>query len=122
MTEIITCEATRHGRTWVAHVPAHDVYGSGRTLGIVREDVREGLAAFGVTGEVEITPVMPELEALRSAEAAYEQALAAAVTALRLRKAPLRDIAEATRVTTPRVKRLLTKEIQSDQREEGESS
>ncbi|MFD8609520.1 hypothetical protein [Streptomyces sp. NPDC059631] len=107
MTESIECPATRRGRTWVAHASEHGVYGSGRTLRLVRESVEKGLALVGVTREVKITPVMPELEQLRAADDARAAALAKAVKALAVRRATPRDIADATGVPVRRVKQLL---------------
>ncbi|MFJ4342659.1 hypothetical protein [Streptomyces sp. NPDC088915] len=107
MSEVIECRAVRRGRLWVAHEPEHGVYGSGRTLRLVRESVEGGLAAVGVTAEVTITAVTPELEKLRAVEEARTAALIEAVKALALRKATLRDIAEATGVPAAHVKRLL---------------
>ncbi|MEU0691564.1 hypothetical protein [Streptomyces uncialis] len=107
MTEAIECRATRRGRVWVAHVPEHGVFGHGRTLTTVRENIVQGLALVGVNAEVTITADAPELETLRSARAAYKAALAEAVDALALRRAPLRDIAQATETPVPSVKRLL---------------
>ncbi|MFJ1742502.1 hypothetical protein ACIOG4_27985 [Streptomyces microflavus] len=108
MSETITCDATRRGRTWVTHVARHGVYGQGRTLKAVRADTEQGLALVGVTAEVEITPTTPELEQLRSAEAARTEALTAAVLALSLRRVSLRDIAAATGETIRQVKLILT--------------
>ncbi|MGW2984090.1 hypothetical protein [Streptomyces goshikiensis] len=107
MSEVIECRATRRGRTWVVHIREHGVYGSGRTLRLVRANVEEGLALVGVTPAVKITPETPELERLRAADDARTAALAEAVKALALRRATLRDIADATRVPVARVKQLL---------------
>ncbi|MFI8459139.1 hypothetical protein [Kitasatospora sp. NPDC085464] len=109
MSDSIECEAVRRGRTWVVHVPEHDVYGHGRTLKAARENTEEGLALVGVTAPVTITAVTPELEHLRSAEAAYEAALGEAVAALLLRRTTLGDIAQATGVPPSRVKRILAR-------------
>ncbi|MGW0673558.1 hypothetical protein [Streptomyces sp. NPDC002746] len=91
----------------MAYEPEHGVYGSGRTLKLVRASVEGGLAAVGVSAEVKIAPVTPELETLRTAENAHMAALANAVKALALRQATLRDIAEATGAPVAQVKRLL---------------
>lgn len=107
MSEIIECRAIRRGRTWVAHAIEHGVYGSGRTLRLARASVEEGLALAGLTSEVEIVPVTPELEKLRAADDARTAALIEAVKALALRRATLRDIAEATGEPMAYVKRLL---------------
>lgn len=107
MSANIECTATRRGRDWVVHAPVYGVYGHGRTLKAAHFDIAEGLALLGVTAEVAITPMMPELEALRSAEAAYATALSEAVKALSLRRATLGDIALTVGVPTRRVKLLL---------------
>lgn len=107
MSEVIECQASRRGRTWVAHVAEHGVYGSGRTLRLVRASVKEGLALVGVTTAVQVTPVTPELERLRAAEDTVAAAMAEAVKALALRRATLRDIADATGMPVRRVKQLL---------------
>lgn len=110
MSETIECRASRRGRTWVVHVPEYGVYGHGRTLKAARENTEEGLALVGVTGEVTLIPVTPELEKLRSVENAYTAALIEAVAALALRRTALSDIALATGVPTKRVKRLLAEQ------------
>ncbi|MFD7860387.1 hypothetical protein ACFV6B_39950 [Streptomyces microflavus] len=107
MSKIIECRASRRGQTWVAHVADHGVYGSGRTLRLVRASVEDGLALAGLTSKVEIVPVTPELERLRAADDARAVALIEAVKALALRRATLRDIAEATGEPMAYVKRLL---------------
>lgn len=107
MSETIACRASRHGRTWVAHVPEYGVYGHGRNLKAVRENTVQGLALVGVTAEVTITPATPELEKLRSIKDAYTTALSEAAAALALRRTTLRDIALATGVPAKRVKQLL---------------
>ncbi|MEU3907947.1 hypothetical protein AB0F20_29755 [Streptomyces goshikiensis] len=104
MNTTVECQAVRRGRTWVVHVPEHGVYGCGRTLKAVRENTEQGLALVGASVQAAITPVTPELEALRSAEAAYAAALGKAVAALALRRTTLRDMAEATGVPVSRVK------------------
>ncbi|QIS23717.1 hypothetical protein [Nocardia terpenica] len=107
MSESIQCQATRRGRAWVAHIPEHGVYGYGRTLKAVRESIEAGLAHVGVTAEVTVIAVTPELKNLRSAKDAYTAALREAVVALALRSTTRRDIALATEVPTKRVKALL---------------
>ncbi|MGW0895750.1 hypothetical protein ACWD0G_01950 [Streptomyces goshikiensis] len=107
MSKTIECLATRRGRMWVAYEPEHGVYGSGRTLRLVRASVEGGLVAAGVTAEVKVTPAMPELEKLRAAEELHTAALAIAVKALALRRATLSDIAEAVGVPVARVRQLL---------------
>ncbi|MEU9735202.1 hypothetical protein [Streptomyces sp. NPDC048002] len=107
MSEVIEGKATRRGRTWVVHIPEHEVYGHGRTLRAAGENTAAGLRLVGVTAEVAITPVTPELERLRSDEDAYEAALSETVAALALRRTTLRDISVAVRVPTTRVKLLL---------------
>lgn len=107
MNENIECRATRRGRTWVVHVPGHEVYGHGRTLKAVHENTVRGLALLNVAADITITPVTPELEALRDTEARHMAALRDAVTALALRRTTLRDIASATGVPTTHVKRIL---------------
>ncbi|MEW2434293.1 hypothetical protein AB0952_08930 [Streptomyces caniferus] len=107
MSETIECQANRRGRTWVVHLPEHGVYGHGRTLKAVGENVTKGLALVGVTAGVTITPVTPELEKLRALKDAYTLALSEAVTALALRRTTLRDIALATSTPTTKVKLLL---------------
>lgn len=107
MSVTIHCRATRHGRTWVVHIPEHRVYGHGRTLKAAHENTRQGLELVGVTVEIMITPMTPELENLRSLEIAYTAALGEAVAVLALRRTTLRDIVLATRVPTTRVKQLL---------------
>ncbi|KZM71102.1 hypothetical protein [Nocardia terpenica] len=107
MSESIECQATRRGRAWVAHVPKYGVYGYGRTLKAVRENIVDGLAYVGVTAEVAVIAVTPELERLRSVEAAYKTALREAVAALALRSITPRDIALATGTPTKRVQTLV---------------
>ncbi|MFD9190308.1 hypothetical protein ACFWCA_19020 [Streptomyces phaeochromogenes] len=99
----IECRATRPSDMWVAGVPQHGVYGHGRTLRVLRSNLIQGLALIGVTTEITLVPVSPELERLRRAEAAYEAALSDAVAALAAHGGTPRDIADATRVTTTRV-------------------
>lgn len=107
MSETIHCPAARHGQTWVVHIPEHGVYGHGRTLIAAQENTRQGLELVGVTADLVITPMTPELENLRSAETTYSTALTEAVAALALRRTTVRDIAQATRVPPTRVKQLL---------------
>ncbi|WP_424862989.1 hypothetical protein [Streptomyces sp. MMS24-I29] len=104
MNENIECRATRRGRTWVAHVPEYGVYGHGRTLKQVRASVAAGLELVGVSAEVTVIPVTPELEELRSAEDAYTKALEKATAALALRRVTLTDISRATRTPVRQVK------------------
>ncbi|MDW4912549.1 hypothetical protein [Streptomyces californicus] len=109
MSDVIECQASRRGRLWVAHLPEHGVYGSGRTLRLVRASVENGLALVGVTTEAKIIPVTPELETLRAAEDARTTALANAVEALALRRTSLSDIALATGASVKQVKLLLAR-------------
>ncbi|HWU05358.1 MAG TPA: hypothetical protein VN520_02965 [Streptomyces sp.] len=109
MSEVIECRASRRGRLWVAHEPEHGVYGSGRTLRLVRVSVENGLALVGVNAEVQIIPVTPELEELRDAEDARMTALAKAVEALVLRRTSLSDIALATGASVKQVKLVLAR-------------
>jgi hypothetical protein len=99
----IECRATRHADTWVASVPRHGVYGHGRTLRALHSNLAQGLALVGVTTEITLVPISPELERLRRAEAAVEAALSEAVTALAAHGGTPRDIADATGVTSTRV-------------------
>ncbi|MER8103326.1 hypothetical protein [Kitasatospora sp. NPDC094016] len=110
MTETIECQASRRGRTWTVHVPEHGVYGAGRTLKAARENTEHGLAVIGVTAEVRLVPVTPELEALRAIEAARAKALSKAVVALALRRTTLGDMARATGATTRQVKLILAEQ------------
>jgi hypothetical protein len=107
VTESIECRATRRGRDWVVHVPEHGVYGYGGTLKAVRESIEDGLAHVGVTAEVTVIAVTPELENLRSLQHTYRTALREAVAALASSSATLGDIALATGAPTKRVKALL---------------
>ncbi|WP_331759392.1 hypothetical protein [Streptomyces anulatus] len=107
MSGVIECQASRRGRLWVAHEREHGVYGSGRTLRLVRASVESGLALVGVTAEVKIIPVTPELEKLRDAEETRATALAKAVESLALRRTSLSDIAMATGVSVKQVRLLL---------------
>lgn len=107
MSQSIECRAYRRGRAWVAHVPEHGVYGYGRTLKAVRDSIADGLAHVGVTAEVTVVVVTPELEKLRSVEDAYTSALREAVTALALCSTTLGDITLATGAPTTRIKALI---------------
>jgi len=107
MSESIECHANRRGRTWVAHVRQHGVYGYGRTLKALHDNIENGLALLGVTAELTIIAVTPELEQLRSVEDTYTTALREAVAALALRSTTHRDIALATRTPIKLVKALL---------------
>ncbi|MFF2618553.1 hypothetical protein [Kitasatospora sp. NPDC058046] len=107
MSVVIKCLVTRRGREWVTHVAEHGVYGHGRTLKKLSEDVLAGLELVGVAAEIELIAVTPELEKLRAVEETREAALRDAVTALALRRATLRDIALATGLPMARVKRVL---------------
>lgn len=103
----IECKATRRGRSWVAYIPEHGLYGHGRTLKAVRDNLAEGLAFLGVSTPVTLIPVTPELQLLRAAEQARDAALQEAVAALAMRRATMSDIAEATGARTGRIKALL---------------
>jgi hypothetical protein len=107
MSSVIECRATRRGRAWVAHLPEHGVYGHGRTLKAVRDSIAEGLAFVGVSAQVTLIPVTPELERLRAAQDACAAVLTDAVTALALRRTNISDIAQATGASVKRVKTLL---------------
>lgn len=106
----IRCPASRRGRSWVAHAPEHGAYGHGRTLAAARASITQGLALLGVTAEVTLIPVTPELETLRSAQDAYTAALSDAVAALALRRVPVGDIAAATGAPAKRVRLLLAEQ------------
>ncbi|UUV32349.1 hypothetical protein NQK81_02525 [Amycolatopsis roodepoortensis] len=103
MSTTIDCRARWHGEIWVASIPQHNVYGSGRTLNALHDDLTHGLSLMGVTAQVAITPASPELDRLRRAAAAYETALADAVTALTTQGSTVRDTAAATGVPVARV-------------------
>ncbi|MCP2320226.1 hypothetical protein APR12_005607 [Nocardia amikacinitolerans] len=107
MSERIECRAYRRDGAWVARVPEHGVYGYGRTLKAVGDSISDGLAHIGVTAQVTVIAVTPELENLRAVQDTYTTALRAAVTALALRSTTLGDIAQATGAPTTRVKALL---------------
>ncbi|WP_370418943.1 hypothetical protein AB8O64_10835 [Streptomyces sp. QH1-20] len=110
MSETIECRAGRRGRTWVVHVPEYGVYGHGRTLKAAHENTTQGLALVGVTAEVRLIPMTPELEKLRIVEDAYTAALIEAVAALALRRTTMSDIALATGVPAKRAKQLLAQQ------------
>ncbi|MBF6169220.1 hypothetical protein IU486_31455 [Streptomyces gardneri] len=107
MSDRIECRANRRGRDWVAHIPAHGVYGYGRTLKAVRESIEDGLEHVGVTAEVTVIAVTPELENLQSVEDTYMTALREAVAALALASTTPGDIALATGAPTNQVEALL---------------
>lgn len=107
MSDSVECEAHRLGGSWVGHVAAHGVYGNGRTLKAMRDSIQDGLAHIGVTTQVTVVAVTPELATLRSAEDTYTAALRAAVQTLAQGSATLGDIATATGVPATRVKELL---------------
>ncbi|UAK31257.1 hypothetical protein K8O92_26015 [Nocardia asteroides] len=104
MSDRIECRANRRGRDWVAHIPAHGVYGYRRTLKAVRESIEDGLEHVGVTAEVTVIAVTPELENLQSVEDTYMTALREAVAALALASTTPGDIALATGAPTNQVK------------------
>lgn len=103
MSRTIKCRAVQDGDTWTACIAKHGVYGYGRTLKALQDNLAQGLALVGVSAEVTITPVSPELERLRAAEAAYEAALTKAIAAMTARQSPVRDIAQATGAPVSRV-------------------
>lgn len=107
MSPGIECQATRRGRSWVAYIPEHGLYGHGRTLKAVRDNLAEGLAFLGVSMPITLIPVTPELQLLRAADQARDAALQEAVAALAMRRATLGDIAEATGARTKRIRALL---------------
>ncbi|MFD8249197.1 hypothetical protein [Nocardia sp. NPDC059691] len=107
MTDSIECRATRRGRMWVAHVAERGVYGYGQTLKAVRASIVDGLAHIGVTAEVTVIAVTPELENLRAVQHTYTTALREAVAALASASTPLGDIALATGAPTKQVRLLL---------------
>ncbi|MEV0442914.1 hypothetical protein AB0I84_21035 [Streptomyces spectabilis] len=107
--KVIECRATRHADTWLASIPQHRIYGHGTTLRALHSNLTQGLALIGVTTEITLVPVGPELERLRRAEAAYEAALSDAVAALAAHDCTPRDIADATRVKTKQVAALRSK-------------
>lgn len=108
MSEIIECRADRRGRIWTTRVPEYGVYGHGRTLKALRQNVEEALALVDVTAEVAVIPTTPELEKLEAARNAFTGAQEEAVRALGLRRTTLRDIASAAGVSVKRVKQILT--------------
>ncbi|MGW4828906.1 recombinase family protein [Amycolatopsis japonica] len=109
MSTTVECHARWHDDMWIASIPQHGVYGSGRTLKALRDDLVRGLALLGMTVHVTLTPVSPELDRLRRAEAAYKTALADAVTALTTQGSTARDTAEATGVPITQVTALQTR-------------
>lgn len=104
MSRIVKCEATRHEHNWVASIPKYGVYGHGPTLRALRDSLERGLTLIGVNAQVEVTPVMPELERLRSAQDAYTAALRRTIRALARQEIPPSDIALATSVPIKQVK------------------
>lgn len=109
MSRPISCEARQDGEDWLACVPKHGVYGRGRTLKALQDDLTQGLALIGVTAKVTLTPVSPELQRLRAAKASYESALGRAIVALAAGQATVADTARATGVTLVRVNAILAK-------------
>ncbi|MEU7228973.1 hypothetical protein [Streptomyces chrestomyceticus] len=107
MNETIECRAERRGRVWTTRVPEYGVYGHGRTLKALRQNVEEALALVDVTVEVAVIPTTPELEKLEAARNAFTGAQEEAVRALGLRRTTLRDIASAAGVSVKRVKQIL---------------
>jgi hypothetical protein len=108
MSNTIRCVAQRRGRMWIAAVPEFGVYGHGRTLKVLHDNLAGALALAGVPFDrVEIVPTTPELEVLREKRAAYEEAVAEAVAHMAVRRASLRDMAQAVGMTVPAVKRVL---------------
>ncbi|MBL1115443.1 hypothetical protein JK364_24025 [Streptomyces sp. 110] len=114
MSEIIMGQAHRRGRTWVTYLAEHGVYAHGRTLRATEANAVEGLELVGVRAEVTLTAVTPELETLRAADDAREQALRAAVHSLALRRTTRGDIALATRVPARLVKQILAEQTKKD--------
>jgi hypothetical protein len=105
----IECRASRNSEMWVACIPEHGVYGYGRTLRALQDNLTQGLALAGVTTAITITPVSPELLRLRRAKDAYETALADAVTTLTAHGSTARDVAEAAGEPIARVTALRNK-------------
>lgn len=114
MSETIEGQAHRRGRAWVTRLAEHGVYAHGRTLRATEANVAQGLELVGVSAEVTLIPVTPELETLRAADDAREQALRAAVHALALRRTTRRDIALATRAPAWQVKQILAEQAKKD--------
>jgi hypothetical protein len=114
VSETVEGRAHRRGRTWVTHLAEHGVYARGRTLRTTETNAVEGLELVGVSAEVTLTPLTPELEALRSADDAREQALRATVHALALRRTTRRDIVLATRAPAWQVKQILAERAKKD--------
>ncbi|MEV7870118.1 hypothetical protein AB0P17_29420 [Streptomyces sp. NPDC088124] len=114
MSETVMGRAHRRGRTWVTRLAEHGVYAHGWTLRATEANAVEGLELVGVKAEVTLIPVTPELETLRAADDAREQALRAAVHALALRHTTRRDIALATRAPAWQVKQILAEQAKKD--------
>lgn len=114
MSETVEGQTHRRGRAWVTHLAEHGVYAHGRTLKRTEANATQGLELIGVSAEVTLIPVTPELETLRAADDAREQALRAAVHALALRRTTRRDIALATRAPAWQVKQILAEQAKSD--------
>ncbi|MDW6058077.1 hypothetical protein SAZ11_08240 [Streptomyces sp. FXJ1.4098] len=114
MSETIEGQAHRRGRTWVTYLAEHGVYAHGRTLSATEANAVEGLELVGVRAEVTLIPVTPELEMLRAADDAREQALRAAVHSLALRRTTRQDIALATRTPARLVKQILVEQAKKD--------
>lgn len=114
MSEIIEGQTHRRGRAWVTLLAEHGVYAHGRTLRATEANAAQGLELVGVSAEVTLLPVTPELETLRAADAAREQALRAAVYALALRRTTRCDIALATRAPAWQVKQILAEQAKKD--------
>jgi hypothetical protein len=109
VSKTFQCRASQHDGMWVANIPQHAVYGYGRTLKALHDNITQGLALVDVTGDVRIIPTSAELDRLRRAEAAYEAALADAATTLTSGGGTVRDVATATRVPAARIKALQAK-------------
>lgn len=103
----LTANATRRGRHWLVHVPEHNVYGCGRTLRAADASARGALKLLGVDADLTLVADTPELAALRAADEVRTAALRAAVTALRMRRATITDIAAATGAKARDVKAIL---------------
>lgn len=114
MSETIEGQTHRRGRAWVTHLAEHGVYAQGRTLRATEANAAQGLELIGVSTEVTLIPMTPELETLRAADEAREQALRAAVHALALRRTTRRDIALATRAPARQVKQILAEQAKKD--------
>lgn len=105
--KIIECRAVRRGRGWAVHAAEYGVYGHGSTLKRAGASVEKGLALIGITAEVRLVAVSPELEELRAADDARAAALVEAVKALSLRRAAMGDIAIATCTPRSKIKAIL---------------